>query len=320
MKLFCLRYGWVSAVWAIAIVCALCLRGGETSPSLFPFTRGGEPEADGMVSSLDRGGWVIASPEDLRVALREAQWGLLPLETAVLYDSGEALFIPDGEEEDTFLLGLLLDTEDWEKGLDVTVSEDPLTRETLFHGPQGGLVWSLLPEGGYTPWWAFSLLFPDEDVSEWAAPGAFDPSLVSLRVTLTPLVFPDLPDPPPGNAGVLARNTATLPKTWDTPPTAATARSNATDTATDTLLPVVPSEGTVVYVDAARGNDTWTGRSSRSRGGVEGPKRTVGGGMAAVSERGTLVISEGTYTESLNVRGTGVRVTFTGDVTLTPTP
>jgi len=275
---------------------------------------------------------VVSSPEDLRDALREAQWGLLPLEAAVLYDAGDMLFLPDGGDGDAFLLALLLSTEDWE-GAEVTVSEDAGTRETLFHNPDGHLFWTLPPEEDYTPWWAAGLLFP-EGMPGWVDPGWYDPSLAGVRVSLWPLAFPDIPDaqdapaqgeaPFPGQGGgvqgVLPPGEgaqAALPGNDPPPPEG---RTNALDTAGATLLPAAPREvevRAVIYVDAARGDDAWTGRSALSRGGGEGPKRTVAAGMAAAAGGGRrLVIGEGVYPESLDVRGTGVRVTFTGDVAL----
>ena len=310
MRKKCRRYRWMPAVCLAAGVYALCLGGGRQEGEVRP----------------------VSSPEELRGVLREAQWGLLPLEAPALYDAGEVLFLPGGEDGDAFLLGLLLDVMEGgeDEGLDVIVSEDTLTRETLFHGPGGGLVWTLPPEGGYSPWWAFGLLFPGEDVSGFDHPGAFDPSLVHLRVALVPLAFPDIPDGWQG--GALTSGSPKVLKPGDlphiplppsdaqgggavviSPPPAA----ETNEVAGVTLLAAVPEgEAGVVYVDAARGSDAWTGRSNLSRGGGEGPKRTVEGGMAAVKSGGQLVIAEGRYAECLNVRGTGVRVTFTGDVTL----
>jgi len=303
-----LRWRAFAACLAAALIAFLSLGGGGL----------GEPQ-------------VVSSPEDLRDALREAQWGLLPLEAAVLYDAGDMLFLPDGGGGDAFLLALLFSTEDWE-GAEVTVSEDPATRETLFLGPGGNLFWVLPPEEGYSPWWALGLLFP-EGFPAWAEPGAFDPSLVSVRVAVWPLAFPDIPDPHGGGKGRagqgLGRPDGQDPGGAVAPPDKGTAvalagdelpatgRTNVLDAAGVTLLSVVPSGGSsVVYVDAARGNDTWTGRSALSRGGGEGPKRTVAAGMVAVREGGSLVVGEGAYPESLDVRGAGVRVTFTGNVAL----
>ena len=185
MRKFCLSLiSWrrVSAVCLAAAACALCLGGGG------------------------RDVHVVSSPEELRDALREAQWGLLPLESALLYDAGEALFLPGDGEGEAFLLSLLLSAEDW-GSIDVTVSEDAGTRETVFTGPDGSRVWSLPPEEGYSPWWAAGLLFP-EGLPAWADPAALDPSLAGLTVTLVPLAIPDIPaqDIPgaPGQGGRIA--------------------------------------------------------------------------------------------------------------------
>ena len=301
-------YRWPGVLLAVCLTVAASAPGG-----------GGE----GMVR-------VAGSPEDLRELLREAQWGLLPLGGPILYDAGEALFLPGGEDAEAFLLALLFSTEDWE-GAEVTVSEDAGTLETLFWGPGGDLFWWLPPEEGYDPWWAARLLFPG-GMPGWADPGWYDPSLVSAAVSVTPLVFPDIPDgaqdapaqgqaPPPGQGGgvrgapptgEVAR--AALPENGPPPPEG---RTNALDTAGGTLLPAAPVEaGAVIYVDAARGDDAWTGRSALSRGGGEGPKRTLAAGMAAAAGGGQLVIGEGAYAERLDLRGTGVRVAFTGGAAL----
>ncbi|MCL1856238.1 MAG: hypothetical protein FWF84_01150, partial [Kiritimatiellaeota bacterium] len=97
------------------------------------------------------------------------------------------------------------------------------------------------------------------------------------------------------------------------PPPPPPSRTNALDVAGGTLLPAAPAVGATIYVDAARGDDAWTGRSAQPRGGGEGPKRTLAAGLSAAGRGGRLVIAAGDYTEKLDVRGTGVRVTVTGN-------
>ncbi|MCL1922077.1 MAG: hypothetical protein FWG50_13575, partial [Kiritimatiellaeota bacterium] len=186
-----------------AAACALCLTGG------------GERALE-----------AVSSPEDLRGLLREAQWGLLPLGSPVLHDAGDALFLAEDAEGDAFLLALLLSAEDWLDGLDVTVSEDAATRETLFRGPGGEVFWSLPPEEGYDPAWTGRLLHP-EQVPERDGLGPFDPSLAGLRVTLWPLAVPDIPD----DRGVLMEGERPREPQTSTPPSAHTSAMPSRGTA-----------------------------------------------------------------------------------------
>ncbi|MBU1734710.1 MAG: hypothetical protein KJ692_05665 [Verrucomicrobia bacterium] len=79
----------------------------------------------------------------------------------------------------------------------------------------------------------------------------------------------------------------------------------------------------IIYVDQARGNDTFTGRAplpNSKKGGTakKGPKKTVHKGMAAVDEDGahTMIIKSGTYNENLDIRGKKVKVVIEGNVKL----
>ena len=74
----------------------------------------------------------------------------------------------------------------------------------------------------------------------------------------------------------------------------------------------------IIYVDQARGDDTFTGRVPAISGKKKGPKKTIHKGMAAVDEDGahTLIIKSGAYNENLDVRGKNVKVVIEGKVRL----
>jgi len=74
----------------------------------------------------------------------------------------------------------------------------------------------------------------------------------------------------------------------------------------------------IIYVDQARGNDTFTGRASSISGKKKGPKKTIRKGMSAVDADGahTLIIKSGTYNENLDIRGKNVKVVMEGNVKL----
>ena len=72
----------------------------------------------------------------------------------------------------------------------------------------------------------------------------------------------------------------------------------------------------IIYVDQARGNDSFAGKSPiRSLG--DGPKKTIRAGVQAVGDEGILVLRSGYYPESLDVKGKNVRVRLEGRVVLT---
>ena len=74
----------------------------------------------------------------------------------------------------------------------------------------------------------------------------------------------------------------------------------------------------IIYVDQARGNDTFTGRVPAISGKKKGPKKTIHKGMAAVDADGahTLIIKSGAYNENLDLRGKNVKVVIEGNVRL----
>jgi hypothetical protein len=71
-----------------------------------------------------------------------------------------------------------------------------------------------------------------------------------------------------------------------------------------------------VYVDRAKGKDSWAGHSSRAGKG-DGPKRTIRAGLAAALKgKGRVVVRRGAYAEGLDVRGSAVSVRMDGSVVL----
>jgi len=77
-------------------------------------------------------------------------------------------------------------------------------------------------------------------------------------------------------------------------------------------------ESGIIYVDQARGNDTFTGRAPAISGKKQGPKKTIHKGVAAVDADGAamMVIKSGTYNENLDIRGKNVKVVIEGNVRL----
>ena len=71
----------------------------------------------------------------------------------------------------------------------------------------------------------------------------------------------------------------------------------------------------IIYVDKARGNDTFTGRAC-DISGQKGPKQTVRGGLGVAEKDDTLIIRSGTYNENLDIRSRDVQVFIEGNVKL----
>ena len=261
---------------------------------------------------------VLSSPEDVREVLREAQWLMLPQKGAAEMEGGRHWFVPENAQAEAFVWSLLRG-----QGIDahVRVSEDAATRETVFEDVDGAEVERLQAEEGYQPAWVLEWLAP-EGVPEGMAPEDYDPSRVSVLLQLVPL-FLEMGAPREGGTvflkpldaglevaggeaggaggeGVDAGNVVELPLSGGT---------------NDVLAAVEPAPR-IVYVDAMRGDDGWTGKQRVFSKGSEGPKRSVAAGMAALEEGGGLIIQEGIYAESLDVRGRNVVVYFQGNVVL----
>jgi len=72
-------------------------------------------------------------------------------------------------------------------------------------------------------------------------------------------------------------------------------------------------------VPSARdGDDACTGRARCRAAGApdDGPKRSLGAGLAALAEGGRLVVTGGAFDEGLDVRGRAVDVRIDGEVAL----
>ena len=79
----------------------------------------------------------------------------------------------------------------------LTISEDPVTRETVFSNADGGEIARLKPEEGYNPNWLRDSKYPDlysgiygnDEIKE--IEGEFDPSRIQITVTLLPVDYLD---------------------------------------------------------------------------------------------------------------------------------
>ena len=71
----------------------------------------------------------------------------------------------------------------------------------------------------------------------------------------------------------------------------------------------------VIYVDQAKGNDTFSGHATHVSAN-KGPKKTVHGGLAIAATNDVIVIKSGYYHENLNIHGKDVQVVIEGTVRL----
>jgi len=78
------------------------------------------------------------------------------------------------------------------------------------------------------------------------------------------------------------------------------------------------ARGGCIYVDRVKGSDLLTGHHPRSRGNfsVDGPKRTIHGGLAVACDGNEVRIATGTYNEGINVSGRQMTVRVDGVVRL----
>jgi|GEM_PF-5722369 len=88
------------------------------------------------------------------------------------------------------------------------------------------------------------------------------------------------------------------------------------------------SEGKIIYVDQALGNDSYSGRSAgvgralaaspsdSAAATQKGPKKTIRSGLSIAGSGDTIVIRPGDYKENLNVSGKNVKVKIEGKVKL----
>ncbi|MEK7995133.1 MAG: hypothetical protein AAB403_15105, partial [Planctomycetota bacterium] len=72
--------------------------------------------------------------------------------------------------------------------------------------------------------------------------------------------------------------------------------------------------GKVIYVDATRGRDDNDGFAPAVESDGRGPKKTINGALRAAKDGDSISIGSGTYRETSDFRGKGVKVYFTGTV------
>jgi len=233
----------------------------------------------------------------------------------------------------------------------VILFEDPGTRNVLFLGVDGSSLHELPPEEGYSPAWAYEALASPSlaeedspaptspssgegvarsdgvvDSKKTSFPPSYDPSLVSLRAALASPFLELFPGRRTGDApGTIVADVidvADVGEVADVEASIVTDGDRLQSSSTNLLdmveLPHIffdaPSDA--IYVDARNGSDSFTGRRSSRGADVQGPKRTLGGGMGALGETRNLVIRDGDYAEALDVRGRDVRVKIEGSVRL----
>ena len=72
--------------------------------------------------------------------------------------------------------------------------------------------------------------------------------------------------------------------------------------------------GKTLYVDAAKGHDENDGFAAAVESNGRGPKKSINGALRSAREGDSISISSGTYRETSDFRGKGVKVYFTGTV------
>jgi hypothetical protein len=283
----------------------------------------------------------VSGPEDLRRELRRAQAASLPSDgLPVFFDAGGFVLTGNTEGASALAGGLVpVAGEDGAPRWPVTLSEDPLTRETVFLNAGGEEACRLAPPPGYDPAWPLAAALPD-GAPGWADAAAYDPAWVVMTAWLTAAdaapaagggggagAFGE--GPVPASAGAVpvpegdAAGTASAALAASAPVFPASAGDPGAATNGTTAVPGfrAPPAARAVYVDARRGEDALTGLApapSRDAGGgtADGPKRTVRAGVGALRDGGRLVIMDGTYAEGLDVRGLKADVRVQGNVVL----
>ena len=215
----------------------------------------------------------------------------------------------------------------------VTLYEDGETRETVFLNADGQEAGRLPPPDGYDPGWPLAAAFPG-GVPGGVVCACYAPSRVALTVTL---VAPEegasgLADAGRADAGAAPGGNGAARA--DKGGGASGAGGGACGIAVgaqdhpgaDGGADAGPDGGGAagpgtVFVDARTGDDACTGRArSRAAGGGaapdDGPKRSLGAGLAALAGGGRLVVTGGAFGEGLDVRGRAVDVRIDGEVAL----
>ena len=272
----------------------------------------------------------VGGPEALRRELRLAQARELPVEAGpVTADAGLRVYTAE-EGADALALAEGLVPVAGAGGADVwpvTLYEDGETRETVFLNADGQEAGRLPPPDGYDPGWALEAAFPG------GAPGGVEsacyaPSRVALTVTL---VAPpeegraDAGAAPGGNGAARAAESggavsgAGVAASGDAGEAPALSGQAAGPDAAQDGGAVLGAAGLgTVFVDARDGDDACTGRARCRAAGApdDGPKRSLGAGLAALAEGGRLVVTGGAFDEGLDVRGRAVDVRIDGEVAL----
>lgn len=278
----------------------------------------------------------ISGPEDLRTELRRAQVAAPPRPKGapIFSDAGDFLFAGQGDADGLGLAERLVPV----MGADnvmrwpVTVYEDPLTRETVFLNADGAEAWRLARPLDYDPSWVAGTVFPDGMPAETDA-GDYDPARVvlcanllstaspeSARTGLRAHTSPKMVGNQEADIHVLQRaseeegHSGADHEALSGKGPALAAETNAPGQSAS--KPVSRVQGRIVYVDRKCGKDTWAGRAGHATADNNGPKRTVAAGVRALREGDQLLISDGVYGETLDVRGRRSQVRIRGDVVL----
>ena len=135
-------------------------------------------------------------PGDLLARYDEARWLYLPIlppdPDFILQQPVAGMVVPFDWPKfpETFNAGLLPRWENTVPVFDLTLAEDPLTRDTIFYNGLGAAIWRIAPEPGYDPWSFLRTLSPlalSGDLSAdafYSIRRLWDPARVQARLTL----------------------------------------------------------------------------------------------------------------------------------------
>ena len=272
----------------------------------------------------------VGGPEALRRELWLAQARALPAAAGpVTVDAGRRVYT--GEEGAGALAlaeGLVpVAGAGGEAVWPVTLYEDGETCETVFLNADGQEAGRLPPPDGYDPGWALEAAFPG-GAPDGVESACYAPSRVALTVTL---VAPpeegraDAGAAPGGNGAARAAESggavsgAGVAASGDAGEAPALSGQAAGPDAAQDGGAVLGAAGLgTVFVDSRDGDDACTGRARCRAAGApdDGPKRSLGAGLAALAEGGRLVVTGGAFDGGLDVRGRAVDVRIDGEVAL----
>jgi hypothetical protein len=247
----------------------------------------------------------------------------------------------------------------------VMLFEDALTRETVFLNAEGLEAGRLAPPPGYDPAWALGAAFPDGApdgtdetrydpacvaLTAWlkdarenfsandgdgdggdgdgggdGGDGGGPLGKLSAPASVSALAVDGGAVPVPGaDAGkAVAGEGAAVAGEGLVPGSGPVAATNGTTSVAGLKSPPDGTGG--VLVDAASGNDAWTGEAGNTAGAGpslagSGPKRSIQAGLQAAGAGGRLAVAGGAYAEDLDVRGRKASVRIQGDVVLSRRP